>query len=96
MFKKINNAHAISLDGYEVKFDRTYVAYIEKTDSRNKALRFEAEILLNPSSLVIYKSTIHRWFPPYQNEVITQEKKNEIYSRVSGALKFLKVDFRMI
>ena len=92
MFTKINNANVVSSEGYTVKYDRSYVSYVEG----KRAIHVEAELILSPLTLIVYTKTIEKWFPPYANEYINDEKKSQIINNIKSALKFLEVNYRMI
>ena len=87
MFSKVNNAHAISKEGFVVKFDRKYVSY----QDGKKAMHIEAEFAMHPTRLVIYRDSINHWFKPYETTLITTEEKNIIFERVLNALDFLGI-----
>lgn len=44
---------------------------------------------------LIYMSLIKTWLPPYDNEEIQKEKKEEIVQNVKEALVFLDVPYRI-
>lgn len=44
-------------------------------------------------SLGIYKGTIKEWQPPYDNEIISKEKTEEIIRNIKDALNFLGIKY---
>lgn len=47
----------------------------------------------NKFFISIYTSTITHWQPPYENEPITEEKKQQIIQRICAALDFLEIRY---
>jgi hypothetical protein len=51
------------------------------------------EMLTGEAELLVSASTIRRWRPPYDCEIIDSPKKEQIVSNIAEALRFLGVRF---
>ena len=91
MFKKVNESEVISDQGFKVKCGRNRLSYIEG----KRALSVDVEHLVNPYKLMVYTETIMKWHPPFANEKITLEKKNQIIANIEEALLFLGVTYEL-
>lgn len=93
MFNKLGLQAAKSSDGFSVEFvKRNELAYREN----NYLLLVETEAGIDKQNnwcTIIYTSTIIQWQPPYENEVITEEKKQQIIQRVCATLDFLEIKY---
>ena len=49
------------------------------------------EMLSGDTGLLVSVSTIARWNPPHDREIIAQDKKEEITSNIEAALKFMGI-----
>lgn len=93
MFTKIGLQSAENSDGFSVEFvKRNKLEYHE--NSYLMLLETEAGIDKQKQwCTIIYTSTITHWQPPHENEVITEEKKQQIIKRICAALDFLEIKY---
>lgn len=90
MFRKLGPNSAQNNTGFLVKIDtKNSLRYKEERHE----LIIEIEILLDRYDFVIYTSSITHWQPPYENEVIAKEKKQQIIQRICDALDFLEIKY---
>ena len=62
---------------------------------REGVRRLEAfrEMLIGDPSMDIDSSSIESWLHPYEDEVITPEKKKQILKNICDAIEFLKLTY---
>lgn len=48
----------------------------------------DSEVLAGPSGLVVYSGTIRGWEPPYDKEVIGEDKRRQILDNIRRAFCF--------
>ncbi len=93
MFTKLGPNSAQSKDGHIISIiSRNELKYKET----GKTMIVEREAGINKQKqwcTIIYISTITHWQPPHENEVITEEKKQQIINRICAALDFLEIKY---
>lgn len=86
MLKKINNKRVESSEGFIVEYINIHeLRYIE--GDRVAAIEIEP----GPNDFSVYTQTLTTWLPPYECDVITEEKRNRIIKNIQAALTFLGV-----
>ena len=90
MLKKVNEAEVISSNGYRVKLHYHYLTYIEG----NHAISADSVSEDNPFRIILFEDTLDAWYPPYAQETITSQKKQEIIKNITDALAFLKINHK--
>jgi Immunity protein 74 len=87
---KIPRVNVIESDeGFSVEvLGRTGVRYIEDS----KELRVDSEFLVSSSALVVYKNSIRSWEPPFDNEIIDENKRASIVDNIRRAFRFQGVE----
>jgi immunity protein 74 of polymorphic toxin system len=48
----------------------------------DRALTVQIEMLSGTPKRVIYSRTIKNWMPPYENEIITEDKRKQIVAKI--------------
>ena len=82
---KIPSVNVIeSEEGFSIKVEMTRILYTEGT----KKLYMASEMQASPGTFVIYKSTIRNWEPPYQNELIDENKRDAIVKNIRRAFRW--------
>ena len=63
----------------------------------DKVAFIDSEMLMtDPPSVAIWKKRIETWQPPYDNEKISEAKREEIVKNISDALKWRNVYAKII
>ncbi len=88
-FRKVNEAHVDSEDGFSVKWSHRNLTYTEGERSASA----DVEHAAHPYQMVVYSGTLKRWHPPFQSETIRHEERSRIMRRVSAALAFMGVNY---
>ena len=79
---KIPHVNVIECDeGYSVKVEMTRLIYSEGS----KNLYINSEILASPGNIAIYKKSLRAWNPPYDNELIDENKREAIIDNIHRA-----------
>jgi hypothetical protein len=86
MFARIGSNAAESTEGFSVR--RLSHNALEYT-SGGRYLEIEVE---PGEALAVYRSTLKTWLPPHDVEPLSEDERDVILSRVSAALRFLKID----
>jgi hypothetical protein len=55
-------------------------------------LLIDSEMLASSSGLVIYKNSISSWKPPFENEIIDENKRSAIVDNIRRAFRFLGLE----
>ncbi len=96
MFKKKWPRKIISDKGYEVQIlSRGSLTY--KVNER--LLKINSEYYTGESGdlgIAIYKNSIKKWMPPYDKDIIDNNKENEILENITNALEFKKIKVEII
>jgi immunity protein 74 of polymorphic toxin system len=56
-------------------------------------LKVQIEMLSGTTKRVIYSRTIKNWIPPYEQEIITEEKKKEIVRKICKYFEMNKISY---
>jgi hypothetical protein len=81
-----------SSDGFSVEvMGQTGLVYREG----ERAMLVNSEILAGPAGLVIYHSSIVRWKPPHEAEIVSSENRYQIVRNIQNAFRSqgLEVEF---
>jgi len=93
MFKKLGQNSVQSREGFVLSvISRNQLKYEEG----DKIMMIDREAGVDRNNqwyTAIYTSNITRWQPPYDNESITEEKKQQIVQRVCAVLDFLEIKY---
>lgn len=84
MFKIPRTNEIESDEGFSVKVEMTRLVYTEGV----KRLLINSEILASPGNIAIYKKSIQKWEPPFDNEIIDENKCNVIIENIGRAFRF--------
>src|SRR5215813_11157434 len=99
MFKKKGNSHAISTDRFEVSFRGCdSLIYTERSaDGSQRTITVFAEMLFGRVNRSISVGTHFPWRydPPYECDVITEDRKEQILKNITGALDFLGITYEL-
>ena len=85
---KLRKFNVIESDeGFSLKIvNRTGLLY----SIGQKKLQIDAEMLASVSGFLIYRSSIVSWLPPFENEIINEEERDQIIENTRRALSFIK------
>lgn len=96
MFKKKWPRKIISDKGFEVQIlSRGSLTYKDN----DRLLKINSEYYTDDFEdlgIAIYKNSIKKWNPPYENELIDIDKQNEIIENITKALEFKKIKIDII
>ncbi len=82
---KIPRVNVIESDeGFSVEVKMTMLIYNEGV----KKLYIDSEILAGPGNISISKKSIQNWAPPYTDEPITENKRDEIIENIRRAFRW--------
>jgi hypothetical protein len=71
--------------GYSVEvLGRVGLKYTEG----EKSLTVDSEVLMGPSGMVVYKSSIRQWDPPHSNQAIDKATRERIIDNIRAAFHF--------
>lgn len=85
MFKEPRVNVIESDQGYSVQvLGRVGLKYTEG----ERSLIVDSEVLMGPSGMVVYKSSIRRWDPPHSAQVIDKAAKEQIINNIREAFRF--------
>ena len=87
--KKINEGEVVASGGYSIRISHNRLTYFE----RKKAMPIDIEHCVNPYKIAIYRKTIRKWHPPYENETVSKQDKITIEDRIKECLDFLSVNY---
>lgn len=91
MWQRIDYGYVRNGAGFEVeRAHRTWLVYREE----NREIRVAVDP--GPPSLALYPASIKRWEPPFDEEVLTDERRREILSRVKEALRVLGINYEVV
>ena len=90
MLKKVNEAEVINSNGYRIKLHYRYLTYIEG----DHAISVSSESVDDPFRLILSEYDLDSWYPPYAQETITSQKKQEIIKNITAALSFLRINHK--
>jgi hypothetical protein len=62
----------------------------------NRSLMIESEVATGPSGLIIYSRSIRNWLPPYADDLIDQEKRDQIVKNIESAFAFRGIDIDVL
>jgi hypothetical protein len=48
----------------------------------------DSEVLIGPSGMAVYKDTIQKWAPPYENVAVTDSDRDRILKNIRDAFRF--------
>ena len=89
MFKKKWPGKIISDSGFELHIiGRGSLLY--KQGSR--IMKINSELLASNFGIGIYKNSIQKWEPPFENEIISKEKRQQILNNIKDALAFKNIN----
>ena len=72
-------------EGFSVEvLGRTGLRYREN----NKSMFIDSEVLLGPSGMAVYKTSIQKWDPPNEKEAIDDAKRECIVDNVRRVFRF--------
>lgn len=91
---KIPRPNVIESDeGFSVEvLGRTEFLYTESP----RRLQIDSELLAVPSALLIYQKSINSWEPPYQHELIDENKRAAIVDNIRRAFRFRGVELEVL
>ena len=82
---KIPKVNVIESDeGFSVKVEMTKLVYTEGV----KILYIDSEIEASPGNIAIWKASICKWEPPYNDEPIDEKKREVIIENIRHAFRF--------
>jgi immunity protein 74 of polymorphic toxin system len=74
-----------SSDGFSVEvLGRTGLRYREA----GRQMFVDSEVLTGPSGMAVYKDTIQKWDPPYENVPVTDSDRDRILNNIRDAFRF--------
>ena len=91
MFTKLGPSAAQSSDGFTMRRATRYTVQYEEAP---RVMTVEVEDARTPDDeyyLAIYRQSIQRWNAPYDQEPVSEAKREEIVRRVADAPAFLGV-----
>jgi len=93
-FTRIGN-EIQSLSGYKIRFGLEHLSYIQ--DDKH-SLAFDAYFISELGNVcrIYINDTYWKWYPPNDNELITDEKKAEIVEKIESALNAVGIKFELI
>lgn len=56
----------------------------------------DSEVLTGPSGMVVYKDTIQKWDPPYDNVLVTDSDRGRILNNIRDAFRSQGFDIDVI
>ncbi|MGA7194887.1 MAG: Imm74 family immunity protein [Anaerolineales bacterium] len=71
-------------DGFSIKVEMTRILYTEG----DKRLYMYSEIEASPGNIAIWKESIRNWEPPYENELIDENKRDAIVENIRRAFRW--------
>ena len=80
--------------GFRVKI-RVFSGYVEYREGRRVAT-ISVELGSGDALVLLYENTPVKWNPPYESEIITEEKRKEILDNVVAALHFRNVSLKVL
>src|SRR5690242_1515889 len=73
-----------SSDGFSVEvLGQTGLRYCEA----GRQMFIDSEMLTGPSAMAVYKDTIQKWDPPYENVLITDSDRDRILNNIRDAFR---------
>lgn len=73
-----------SSDGFSVEvLGRTGICYREA----GRQMFVDSEVLTGPSAMAVYKDTIQKWDPPYENLPVTDSERDRILNNIRDAFR---------
>jgi Immunity protein 74 len=73
-----------SSDGFSVEvLGRTGLRYREA----GRQMFVDSEVLTGPSGIAVYKDTIQKWDPPYDNVPVTDSDRDRILKNIREAIR---------
>lgn len=90
--KVINGGEVWGDNELKIKYDQRHVSY----KKGNYAASISAEFVLNPVTLLIYIDTLKSWYPPHENEMMSDAEKKEIIDAIKKALILLNVKYEIL
>jgi Immunity protein 74 len=73
-----------SFDGFSVEvLGRTGLRYCEG----GRQMFVDSEVLTGPSGMAVYKGTIQKWDPPYDNVPVTHSDRDRILNNIRDAVR---------
>jgi Zn-dependent M32 family carboxypeptidase len=78
LFRKFRTIKKIDETSSVEQLGRDEYKYIEG----DRALTVQIDMLSGTPQRVIYSKTIKKWMAPYENEIITEEKRKEIVAKI--------------
>lgn len=87
-FMKIGPNHVQSDQGFTFWMKNPFdLRYFEG----EREIAVSGEMLTGENELLVSTSVIKSWMPPFDQEIIEKEKKDQIAGNISAALEFLGV-----
>lgn len=75
----------VSSDGFSVEvMGRTGIQYREG----DRQLFVDSEVLTGPSGMGVYRSSISKWDPPHENEVVDEAERERILENIRAAFRY--------
>jgi len=91
MFEKIGPNHVRSSWGFEVSVRRQATQiYIEYRED-DHVVRFDNTMNVGSPSFTFRPKHITRWAPPYERELLDQNKRKQIVENMAAALDYLGI-----
>jgi len=82
-----------SSEGFSVEIlGRTGLCYREG----DRKMFVDSEVLLGPSGMGVYKSSIKQWDPPHESENIDEIKRKQIIENIRKAFHFQGFEIEVI
>jgi len=92
-FREVRTNLVASDDGFSVEvLGRTGLTYREG----NRSMFVDSEVMAGPSGLLVYSSSIGKWDPPFDSELISEAVKVKIISNIRDAFRFQGYDIEVI
>ncbi len=96
MFTRLNPQGVGSSSGFAVQVTgRGELEYIED----DHVLRVEFEPGINKEGqydIAVYRNSIKTWLPPFQREMVSKEKREQVAKRIGEALAFLGTPYSIV
>jgi len=79
--------------GFSVEvLGRTGLCYREG----NRNLKVDSEVLMGPSGMVVDASSVRKWSPPHDDQVIDEARRKEIVGNIQAAFRFRGLEIEVV
>jgi hypothetical protein len=93
-FRKLLFNRVASDAGFRIKV-RTFKSYVEYREEKRIA-RVPVDRVLGEVTVNVYSNTPVEWKPPYNDDVISEEKRREILKNIVDAMCFLNYSAKFV